>query len=600
MTIKEMCENAGLGAVTDSSISPSKTYCEKASDAFSRNLTTRGNTPWKKAAHIILKDNDIQMSFLLEQWRVLTGNGKYTQYLYVPIKQGGYEKYDSKGDLVGSGPLEELLQQTSNDMDGISPGVFAKEGFRLLVQKDLLTDKDLAFLTSEKSGKMFKTHNHPVLKMDIGSPDDFVLHGKRRYYTSVNFRIGLYTYFLCREWYANSLVPLRTWFEAKGVDVSEILARCRRGKISSGVGELKENRLQIIYYGAPGTGKSFHIDEVIKQDVETVRTTFHPDSDYSSFVGTYKPTMAKEGKISYAFVGQAFLKAYINAWERWPMKIAQFLVIEEINRGNCAQIFGDVFQLLDRTESGWSKYPIDGDKDLAKYLGGEMPTLSSADCPREYSPELWEKIKIGEKMALPPNLYIWATMNTSDQSLFPVDSAFKRRWDWEYVPIKNYPEKNYQLEIDGEVYEWWSFVKAINDKIFSATDSEDKKLGYFFVKAKNVGGRNVIDADKFLNKVIFYLWNDVFKNSEPEKAFSFKWSDGEDAKLATLQDFFKKEDGSRDDEMLKAFLKGLGVGPIATEKRSGSSGSDPAYGEGVVADVTPEPADDESDPALRS
>ena len=210
-----------------------------------------------------------------------------------------------------------------------------------------------------------------------------------------------------------------------------------------------------------------------------------------------------------------------------------------------------------------------------------MPDLSGVSCPDGYKAEVWEKIKSGEKLALPPNLYIWATMNTSDQSLFPIDSAFKRRWDWEYSPIKDCPEKDYLLTVGGSTYKWWSFVKAINDRIWSATDSEDKKLGYFFVKAKKDGdGKNVINAEKFLNKVVFYLWNDVFKNSEPERAFKFEWPDG-NSRLATFQNFFKEVDGTRDDDMLKAFLKGLGVKTKVEEDADGA-GTNPSPPEGAV------------------
>ena len=189
--------------------------------------------------------------------------------------------------------------------------------------------------------------------------------------------------------------------------------------------------LQKIYYGAPGTGKSYTINEVTKNVNSdfVFRTTFHPDSDYSTFVGAYKPTMKKlpiynsqngdkigeEEKIAYSFVAQSFLKAYVTAWQNREQSV--YLVIEEINRGNCAQIFGDLFQLLDRKEDGVSEYPIKADQDMQDYLKEKF-----ADCDG-----LPEKIKSGDELQLPSNLYIWATMNTSDQSLFPIDSAFKRR-----------------------------------------------------------------------------------------------------------------------------------------------------------------------------
>lgn len=257
--------------------------------------------------------------------------------------------------------------------------------------------------------------------------------------------------------------------------------------------------LQIIYYGAPGTGKSHCIDEKVNKD-NSIRTTFHPDSDYASFVGCYKPK-AKDltdggSEITYDFVPQAFTKAYIAAWK--DISQPYYLMIEEINRGNCAQIFGDLFQLLDRREDGFSSYEIVPDTDLQQYLAKEFKDVDIDD----------EKIKTGESMSLPSNLYILATMNTSDQSLFPIDSAFKRRWDWKYIPIKN-EGKNHKIVVGEATYDWWNFVKFVNDRIESVTDSEDKQIGYWFAKANEEG---TISAETLVSKVLFYLWNDVFKD----------------------------------------------------------------------------------------
>ena len=348
------------------------------------------------------------------------------------------------------------------------------------------------------------------------------------------------------------------------------------------------NPCQVIYYGAPGTGKSHTINEITEQQPKenVFRTTFHPDSDYSTFVGCYKPTKSKSGQnvkqpildydslvdkfkeylsvpnanitkvctqfgfdyhdsivriqeqgrkvmdlvndayksntsydsvvrggmacyeqvssrasggsITYSFVPQSFTKAYLRAWQTTE---PVYLVIEEINRGNCAQIFGDLFQLLDRKCDGFSEYPIKADNDLAAYIAEELSSSPRTDIP--------ELVKSGEELVLPSNLYIWATMNTSDQSLFPIDSAFKRRWEWKYVPIKNHEEENYKIKIGGVAkYDWWGFLQKINKVIGDTTKSEDKKLGYFFVKSAD----KVVNEEKFVGKVLFYLWNDVFKN----------------------------------------------------------------------------------------
>lgn len=315
-----------------------------------------------------------------------------------------------------------------------------------------------------------------------------------------------------------------------------------------------KNPLQQIFYGAPGTGKSHAINE-LTAGKDVIRTTFHPDTDYSTFVGAYKPTTKPvpvvtvigteavpvrdkngkemtEDKIVYEYVSQAFLQAYVAAWRKYcdvqegEEPVDEFLVIEEINRGNCAQIFGDLFQLLDRGDEGFSEYPIKADSDMKKLLekefkGLEIKNKEGINALFNGGKDIVAEVLAGDVLLLPNNLYIWATMNTSDQSLFPIDSAFKRRWDWNYVPISD-AGKNWMIEVNGAQYNWWNFLEAINDKVYHATYSEDKKLGYFFCKAKD----GVISADKFVSKVIFYLWNDVFKDSEFE-GDTFKDEDGE-------------------------------------------------------------------------
>lgn len=381
---------------------------------------------------------------------------------------------------------------------------------------------------------------------------------------------------------------------------------------------------QQIFYGAPGTGKSHTINEITEQQPKenVFRTTFHPDSDYSTFVGCYKPTMVlpkshlrinlsledlakklrgyyndnklgkvggiqkfcleyykyfdgeymgvnvskllekaevpnnynveinkylkfcqqlpkpDESKITYSFVPQSFIKAYLRAWQT---NESVYLVIEEINRGNCAQIFGDLFQLLDRKCDGFSEYPIKADNDLATYIAENLSASTRTDIP--------ELVKSGEELSLPANLYIWATMNTSDQSLFPIDSAFKRRWDWKYVTIDTKKER-WTINADEASYDWSDFLEKINAKIESATSSEDKMLGFYFCKAEN----DVITAERFVNKVIFYLWNDVFKDYGFDDAV---FNDKNNKKI-TFRMFYKA-DGKVDEAIVKEFLDNLGV-----------------------------------------
>ena len=384
--------------------------------------------------------------------------------------------------------------------------------------------------------------------------------------------------------------------------------------------------LQQIYYGAPGTGKSDTIYETTKDlsEVNVFRTTFHPDSDYSTFVGAYKPTMKssekkftpeeltiklkeiknsgtpypchkfsakywkslkdlsaesikkilaacgfteaysvevskgvaigqeymdkpEDGRITYTFCPQAFTNAYVRAWQT---EEPVFLIIEEINRGNCAQIFGDLFQLLDRDEDGYSKYEIVADNDLANHIKEKLENADNRE-------NLTTSIKEGRELKLPNNLYIWATMNTSDQSLFPIDSAFKRRWDWKYIKIKKGVDKqtkqplNWKINV-GEGYDWWEFINKINDRIVAMTSTADKQLGYFFCLADN----NEISADTFVNKVAFYLWNDVFKDYAEDGSPLLKYKKNEEDKEEsdlTFPDFFD-EQGKIDENVVKQFI----------------------------------------------
>ena len=268
-----------------------------------------------------------------------------------------------------------------------------------------------------------------------------------------------------------------------------------------------------IYYGAPGTGKSHKVKVLLTgKENRTERVTFHPEYDYASFIGGFKPITEKNtttGKeeIKYKFVPQIFTNIYVDAWNDKDGEY--YLVIEEINRGNCAEIFGDIFQLLDRN----SDYDITPSSELKSYLVEQLTSENGM-----------KGIENG-KMKLPQNLSILATMNTSDQSLFPMDSAFKRRWDWEYIPINYAPtyidsngeeQENessaYKVVVsDTTSFSWIKFIEKVNTIIKENPNlGMDKCIGNYFIKAKD----NVIMLEDFINKAIFYLWNDVFKDED--------------------------------------------------------------------------------------
>ena len=416
--------------------------------------------------------------------------------------------------------------------------------------------------------------------------------------------------------------------------------------------------LQVIYYGAPGTGKSYKVKEDRLKGVpeeNIFRTTFHPDSDYASFVGCYKPIVRAKGAtnlskeellkcfetlrsetasypvdkfaaryhaslqniskpekkwlreelqntagisfdpyaqmntaiavgdylaeqgllhsdetITYDFSPQVFTNAYVRAWEVHSESESKpvYLIIEEINRGNCAQIIGDLFQLLDRDDKGVSEYKIKADEDLARYLQSKLGVTH-------------EGIK-GGNLCLPSNLHIIATMNTSDQSLFPMDSAFKRRWEWEYVPI-NYsdspdiPSGGFTITIGCNKYRWIDFLEKVNEQILQVTDSEDKQMGNFFIK------HSVVE-DEFKSKVMFYLWHEVCKDEFHTKNNFFRSTTKEkqEEKEFSFNDLYKKDSTN----LLKGFMDSLGVTPMPQASTSIAEASTSAVSDATSTETT--------------
>ena len=271
-----------------------------------------------------------------------------------------------------------------------------------------------------------------------------------------------------------------------------------------------------IVFGAPGTGKSFGLKincEALMNGTEGTyeRVTFHPDYTYSQFVGTYKPVMDADGtSIRYDFVPGPFMRVYVEAIKSGRTDAPQphLLLIEEINRAKVAAVFGDVFQLLDRDDDGVSEYEIQASEDIRRYLAKELGGV----------PDYFKKIRI------PNNMFIWATMNSADQGVFPMDTAFKRRWNFEYLGINESEEEiigigKIVLPGETEAVEWNTVRRAINDRMASEYRiNEDKLMGPFFLAKKVIASDEngmIIDPDKFMeafkSKVIMYLYEDAVK-----------------------------------------------------------------------------------------
>jgi hypothetical protein len=290
-----------------------------------------------------------------------------------------------------------------------------------------------------------------------------------------------------------------------------------------------------IYFGAPGTGKSYQITKDLKSidQVFQTRITFHPEFDNSSFIGGYKPISDESGNIKYNFVPQTFTEIFVKACN--DPEHQYYLIIEEINRGNCAEIFGETFQLLDRNP----EYSISPSYELARYLDENI---------------VIDKHYENGRMTLPSNLSILATMNTSDQSLFPMDSAFKRRWDWEYIPINydmdNNPSAEFNVKLeDGRAFSWIAFIKKVNNEYIkpNANLGMDKCIGNYFIQSND----GTITLKEFINKAVFYLWNDVFKD-EDEHIFE---------ENSFYEDFFPIETNGSQKVVAMIEMLGLSLAP---------------------------------------
>lgn len=301
---------------------------------------------------------------------------------------------------------------------------------------------------------------------------------------------------------------------------------------------------QIIFYGPPGTGKSYTIKQIMDRlgipEDNVFRTVFHPEYDYSDFVGTYRPIMERlenrEERLNYKFIPGILLRSYVEACIQDDPVV---LVIDEINRGNCSAIFGDFFQLLDRNSmTGESQYSINVPLEISEFIKEQL---------------LLEEDGEHLKLAFPSNFYIFATMNTSDQSVFPVDSAFIRRWSWRYQGINYEDAANFYIKIMEEYYSWEDFLRKINAKIYSITESEDKQLGNRFIMP--FGNSAVIHTQSFVEKVLFYLWNEIYKHEDSSNEdYIFKYTNHINELEEEIEFTFSQLFGEDFEAVLKGFM----------------------------------------------
>ena len=375
----------------------------------------------------------------------------------------------------------------------------------------LFTDKSLETLQDKEQCAVLFRHNSLngiLLRVNPNQPDDEQrkdTNGNTRYY-SEKYMIAENGYFVSSEWRpdrADARKPLIDW----------IFALMQEIKFSTGYqSEFPRNR---ILFGAPGTGKSFTLnrekDLLLADGGEYERVTFHPDYSYANFVGTYKPVPCKDSDdkdaITYSYVPGPFMRTYVKALQNSKTDTPKpfLLVIEEINRANVAAVFGDVFQLLDRGDDEVSEYPIQASEDIKKYLAGEL-----GGNPDDYS-----------EIRLPDNMFIWATMNSADQGVFPMDTAFKRRWDFTYLGIDDSEAGIVGKKVvlgQGDyrrIVEWNALRKAINNELLTYKVNEDKLMGPYFISKKNLPEGEMIDPAVFTrifkNKVIMYLFDDAAK-----------------------------------------------------------------------------------------
>lgn len=298
--------------------------------------------------------------------------------------------------------------------------------------------------------------------------------------------------------------------------------------------------MNLIYFGAPGTGKSHQLNKLAKNyfDKNHIRrVTFYPDYTYSQFVGSFRP-YSENDKIGYGYTPGPFLQTYLDA-SLHPNE-NYLIIIEELNRANPAAVFGDVFQLLDRDSSGASEYSVAVPIEMSKCIKSALDNLDVDErnnIADYFDPDL-DFTDFSDSflrdLSLPPNMYIWATMNSADQGVFPMDTAFKRRWDFRYMGIdsgendsmKDYDNKSindFVVTVGRKSLRWNNLRKAINKLMREAGINEDKLLGPFFLSPSALSdeplpddGQQTVFSSAFKDKVLLYLYEDAGKMRRPK------------------------------------------------------------------------------------
>lgn len=514
-------------------------------DAFAKNISAGGNTiEYLKNTAIITTSAGLKV-YLPNQWFVLATYP--VELIKEIIKYRNYtEKVIDDNESVFLGSNGKILEKKEIYKNLKSPdGIDFSGKFKQIMKDYLLSlgqQEDIAnrncellykFVSNDKwwlGGKGIERTNDfyvsPILSVLnlVNASQSYVATITYAYVNDGDLYAELATITEADREYSEASMPI--------VFNTKIDERLKK--------QYERNR---ILFGAPGTGKSFELKKDSKEIMDGTtgyyeRITFHPDYSYSQFVGTYKPVMGDNDDIRYDFVPGPFMRVYAEALKNAKTDNPQpyLLLIEEINRAKVAAVFGDVFQLLDRDDDGISEYEIQASEDIQKYLA--KPEVLGGN-PADY-----------KRIRIPNNMFIWATMNSADQGVCPMDTAFKRRWNFEYLGINKNEEKisgTGKIKIAGreEPIEWNRLRKAINNKMSSDKFkvNEDKLMGPFFLSTKLIASDEtgmIIDTAKFIeafkSKVIMYLYEDAVKQGK------HKFFDGCDSsKYSSVCDAFDEK-----------------------------------------------------------